>query len=1200
MITPIKIDFLIKICAIYKTFNTTATVKNLLVVIGMFFFFGLKLTLAQIPINGLVASYPFNGNTNDQSGNGNNGNINGGVSLTTDRYGRIDSAYFFDGTGEITIPDATSLRPANAVSLVAWVFLIDTTIWPNILCKSLSLSDPFHSYILGTDNWTTNTQWAFGVSNGGAGSLVYTDEPSGVGMNQWVFLAATYDGAYVKIYMNGILVKKEPKTGAIGYSTLPLRIGTAGSGANFTGKIDDVLIYDRALSDCEINQIYNVNQPAALAVSSIVTDVTCFGGADGTIDLSATGGVINGCLSFDGANDLINIGFTDRASNSFTMEAWFKAWGTHEIDLESTSGFAGISGQRYLFGPVNEGVNAATGVSVGTNGISVYEHGTGYMPAVAVYSGNIGTGWNHVAIVYNNKIPSIYLNGVLVHTGLLGTKPIVFSSLAIGGEFYGYHAGLIDEARIWNKAFSASEVLNSYNSCIISPNDPNYANLIGYWNMNEGAGPIINDISGTANNGVLNGPLWQGQDSVTYGCNNNLGYDFLWSNAEITEDIINLSADIFLVTVTDGNGCTFIDSIEVFEPGLVPADAGLDTSICSDTSVIFSASGGINYVWSPGAGLSDSTIFNPIATPLITTSYVVTVTDSLSCTNTDTIVLTINNIPNPIITSFDSLNICEGDSVILLCSSASSYLWTTGDTGQSIIIDTSGSFAVIVIDSNGCSATSPNSDVIVYGITVPSISANGNTTFCQGDSVILNSSASSLYIWNTGETSQSIVIDSSGSYSVSVTDTNGCTGTSMPILVSVNQNPDPIIYTNGPISFCDGDSVTLTSDSAMTYLWSTGDTTSNINVVTSNSFTVTVLDSNGCIGTSSPTIVVSNPLPIIDSISVIDESGCSVGDGSVTIFASSGTSPLLYSLDSGTTFIGNNNFLNLSSGIYSIYVTDSSNCTVQGPTAVITAPGTPPIPLASADASYCAGESISDLSAIGLNIEWFSDIGLANSIDTGSILAISPAIGTTVYYVTQTVNGCQSLASTLTIIVNPTPSITVSNDTTIELGQSTLLIASGAESYIWSPSVGLSITSGPSVIATPNSTTTYLVSANDSNGCAASASVTVAILLSNTTFYIPNTFSPVSRISENSRLHVFGHGIASLELIIYNRWGEVVYKTNDVEKYDGHCCAYGLGWDGNYLNAEMPINTAVFVFKLNGIFINGEEFSQNGNITLIK
>ncbi len=1009
---------------IYKQPKNIRLPKYFLLVFGMVLLFSPQMAIPQIPASGLVANYPFNGNTNDVSGNSNNGSITGGVALTTDRFGRTDSAYVFDGTGEITIPDATSLRPANAISVVAWVFLTDTATWPNVVCKSHSLSDPFHSYILGTDNWSTNTQWAFAVSNGGAGSLGYTDEPSGVGMNQWIFLVGTYDGAYVKIYMNGLLVKKEPKTGAIGYTASPLRIGSAGSGANFTGKIDDVLIYDRALSDCEISQIYNIDQPTVLTVTSIVTGVTCFGGNDGAIDLTPSGGIENGCLSFDGVNDIVNIGATDRASDSFTMEAWFKPWGPHEVDPESVSGFDGTLGQKYLFGPVNGIANATAGVSVGTNGISVYEHGTGYMPAVAVYAASITNDWNHVAVVYDNKTPLIYLNGILVHTGLVGTKPSVLSPLAIGGEYYGHHAGLIDEARIWDKAFTAAEVLNSYNSCSITPSDVNYPFLIGYWNMNEGAGPVMNDISGTANNGVLNGPLWQGQDSVTYGCNNNTIYNFQWSTSDTTEDISNLVADIYSVTITDGNACTYNDSIEVLEPSLVAANAGSDTSICSDTSVTLSASGGISYAWSPGTGLSDSAIFNPVAAPTVSTSYVVTVTDSAACSNTDTIMVTVFNIPNPIISSIDSLNFCEGDSALLVASSAFSYLWSSGDTTQSITIDTSGSYTVTVADTNGCTATTAATDVVVFSNPTPAISASGPVTFCQGDSVTLSSSASDAYIWSSGDTSQNLVIDTSGTYTVSVTDSNGCSGTSTPITVTVNPNPASVITASGPSVFCDGDSVILTSSIADSYLWSTGDTTSSIIVSSSNSFTVTVTDSNGCNTTSATTVVTSNPNALIDSVTAIDESGCSFGDGAITIIASSGTAPLLYSINGGGSYVVGNVFTNLNSGTYMVSVTDSNSCDVTGPVIIISAPGMPPAPILSNDTSYCEGEALSNLSATagsGGTITWYDNLG--NSLGAGSSFTPFSSVGTTFYYATETLAGCESPADSVALTIIPLPAV---------------------------------------------------------------------------------------------------------------------------------------------------------------------------------
>ena len=104
--------------------------------------------------------------------------------------------------------------------------------------------------------------------------------------------------------------------------------------------------------------------------------------------------------------------------------------------------------------------------------------------------------------------------------------------------------------------------------------------------------------------------------------------------------------------------------------------------------------------------------------------------------------------------------------------------------------------------------------------------------------------------------------------------------------------------------------------------------------------------------------------------------------------------------------------------------------------------------------------------------------------------------------------------------------------------------------------------------------------------------------------YLPNVFSGNSNNPEHKRLYVFGKGIETLELSIYERWGNKVYVTTDANSKprssDGLCCAYGEGWDGTYMNTGKPLNTAVFVYKLKVTFNNGEEYFENGNITLLK
>ena len=141
-------------------------------------------------------------------------------------------------------------------------------------------------------------------------------------------------------------------------------------------------------------------------------------------------------------------------ADTFVFEAWVSAEEEHEIDEEDEQ-YGGTSGQKYVFGAPNMGANyVGAGLSVGINGISVYEHGSGYMPPMAVYEGHLGTGWNHIAVYYYEKQPFIFLNGSLVHAGLADSdhdhpRERVLPPYEIGSGQYGAFKGLIDETRVW-------------------------------------------------------------------------------------------------------------------------------------------------------------------------------------------------------------------------------------------------------------------------------------------------------------------------------------------------------------------------------------------------------------------------------------------------------------------------------------------------------------------------------------------------------------------------------------------------------------------------------------------------------------------------------------------------------------------------------------------------------------------------------
>jgi hypothetical protein len=164
-------------------------------------------------------------------------------------------------------------------------------------------------------------------------------------------------------------------------------------------------------------------------------------------------------LGFDGIDDRVVVGTTGRPTDTFSFGCWLKTSATHEIDSESIAGVGGVNGQRYAFDPQHGGeTDGGAGLSVGTNGILVFEHGSNYMPATAVYEAEIGSDWNHVMIVYDNKQPTIYLNGSAVRTGLTSPRSVVNAPVQIGGMAYGFFEGLIDEVRMYSRALSPGEI----------------------------------------------------------------------------------------------------------------------------------------------------------------------------------------------------------------------------------------------------------------------------------------------------------------------------------------------------------------------------------------------------------------------------------------------------------------------------------------------------------------------------------------------------------------------------------------------------------------------------------------------------------------------------------------------------------------------------------------------------------------------
>lgn len=339
---------------------------------------------------------------------------------------------------------------------------------------------------------------------------------------------------------------------------------------------------------------------------------------------------------------------------------------------------------------------------------------------------------------------------------------------------------------------------------------------------------------------------------------------YLWSPGnQTTQSISATTSGNYSVKVTNASGCSATSGAKTVTVNALPAatiSASGSTTFAPGGSVTLTASSagtGGNYIWSPGNQTTQSITVSAAG------SYTVRVTNSSGCSATSAAtVVTVTGTIVPKITGSGPTSFCQGGSVVLTCSAANTYLWSTGATTQSITVTTSGTYSCTATTASG-TGTAAAVTVYVATPTASTITASGATAICQGSNVTLTANSGASYLWSPGgQTTQAISATAAGSYTVRVTDVYGCSSVSPAKTVTVNAVPTATITASGSTTFNVGGSVTLTASSAGTggsYLWSPGNqTTQAITVSTGGSYSVRVTNAAGCSATSSATTVTVN------------------------------------------------------------------------------------------------------------------------------------------------------------------------------------------------------------------------------------------------------------------------------------------------------------------------------------------------------
>ncbi len=525
--------------------------------------------------NGLLGWWPGDGNANDIVFS-NNGTLVGNA--TAVGAGQVGLAFTFDGVNSaVQIPDAPSLRPTN-LTIECWVrfnSLDSTGSGPPagvqyIVFKQNTRTSNFEGFDLGKTRSGGSDVFKFIVTSA-AGQAVSLLSTTVVSAGNWYHLAAVRGSNFVQLYVNGALERQTNVAFAQDYGNLPLCFGTSGQPTwdrRLNGTLDEVSLYNRALSSNEIAAIYSAGsagkckapiisvqpqsqtvtegsnaffsvtatgfgtlgyqwQSNGLAILGATTSSLSFSNAQGFMEanysvvvLSSFGSVTSAvaslavnpvnCLpaspgligwwnadgqtfdsagtnhgtltngtafavgkvgtaySFDGVDDFVaSPAVFSNVFDSYTMEFWAWPAAGRASTAETLSGTQGMSNQRYAIYPRNaDNGYSEAGVSVGTNGVSVFEHGPFYIPSLLVYDAPI-IGWTHIAVTYSNRQPRLYLNGQLVRTGLTSTRSTIPSSWFGEGPYgldYGHYSGLLDEVSIYNRTLLSAEIQAIYES----------------------------------------------------------------------------------------------------------------------------------------------------------------------------------------------------------------------------------------------------------------------------------------------------------------------------------------------------------------------------------------------------------------------------------------------------------------------------------------------------------------------------------------------------------------------------------------------------------------------------------------------------------------------------------------------------------------------------------------------------------------
>jgi gliding motility-associated-like protein len=646
------------------------------------------------------------------------------------------------------------------------------------------------------------------------------------------------------------------------------------------------------------------------------------------------------------------------------------------------------------------------------------------------------------------------------------------------------------------------------------------------------------------------------------------GATYTWSNGSMGPLTTVNTGGVYTVTMTSNGSCVTTQTINVNVSPTPTVVITPSVSICAGATgtvdvVSISPAGAYTYTWSTGAHTASIPVTTGGTVSLVVTN---TVSGCISDTsNICTISTTSNPVPNLIISgpfnycfpsTFTTLNILPPQQGM---PAYSTYSWSPGAISTPMATLTAGTYTVIVVDVNGCSATQsfPVSNTPpTLTITANPISICGSTSSTLTPSIL----GASSYSWSNGATTETTTVNASGTYTLWV-NANNC---AVSNTISVQINPTPTISIPANLAICAGAAVTVTPvfvlpAGAYTYTWSTGAHTSSI--VVSSAATVTVQVTNtasGCTAVSNPCVIVATPNPLVTFVNPV--TFCEGLGATLTPTVTGGTPSYTYSWT--PSFLGNGpSATTANTGTFSVLVIDQNNC--RGTGTVTTVKSNPSVVLGSPDLIICPNECSVITATATSPYQPFTYSWSNNPADTDDSVLVCTA-GQVVVRATDA-KGCVT-SNTITVVndVSPVASFTATPSSPVAPGQninftSTSTMPTGTittTTWVFGDGNG---GSGTPITHAYEETGTYTITltVTGSAGCIDTMAFVYHV---EGQLNIPNIITP-NGDGVNDYLKFKGlESLGNNSISIFNRWGKKLFEQDNY-KNDWNGAGYT---DGTY------------------------------------